>query len=133
MFKFYSTNAPKSQLIEELLVTDNEAIAVGELLKISSGKLTKASGTDKPEFVSVGIREAGTNVVAPVVRLMENDIYQTELSAAPAENATLAVGDTVTISADGLKATATKTSGVFTITELEGTTVSSMVRGMFRR
>lgn len=133
MFKLYSTNAPKTEVLEHILVTDNEAVEVGELLKLTNGKLTKASGANKPEFVSVGKRLAGVGVIAPVVRLMESDVYETVLSEAVGSEATLSIGEAVTISTDGKKATATKTNGVFTLTYIEGTTAGSKVRGMFRR
>lgn len=130
MYKLYSTNAPKTQVIEQLLVKDNEAVSVGELFKLSAGRLTKASGTDKPEFVSVGVREAGVNVFVPVVRIMETDIYETELNA---DGTALNIGDAVTVGEDGLTATATTEQGVFTLTDIIGTEVGSKVRGMFRR
>ncbi len=131
MFKLHSTNAPKTPVIEYLLATDNEKIVVGELLKVVSGKLTKASGTDTPEFVSVGQIEAGENITIPVVRIMESDVYETIIDA---DGTSLNVGDKVTVSEDGLCVTATTTSGVFTITEkLDDGKINTKIRGMFRR
>lgn len=131
MFKLHSTNAPKSQVIEYVLVTDNEEVVVGELLKLVSGKLTKASGTDTPEFVSVGKIEAGENIIAPVVRLMESDVYETVINV---DGTSLNAGDKVTVAEDGLCVTATTEGGVFTITEkLENGAANTKVRGMFRR
>ena len=43
MYKLYSTNAPKTQVIEQLLVKDNEAVSVGELFKLSAGRLTPST------------------------------------------------------------------------------------------
>lgn len=130
MFKLHKTNAPKTECLEYILVTNSEAISVGELLKLSSGKLTKASGTDTAEFVSVGQCTAGTGNIVPVARIYETDVYETVLSAA---GTSLNIGDKVTIDTTGTKATATTESGVFSLTEILGTAVGDKVRGMFRR
>ena len=43
------------------------------------------------------------------------------------------IGDKVTLDATGTKVTATTVSGVFEITQIDGTEVGNTVLGMFRR
>ena len=107
--------------------TASEAIVLGEALVLSSGKLTKCGATATPEFIAMG---AGTGVKIPVVRVMETDEYEAPLQAA---GTSLNVGDKVTLHTDGLQVTATTTSGVFEITQINGTAVGDTVLGMFRR
>ena len=125
MFKLQRKSTAATEAIEYIIGTDGEAVVVGELLKLAAGKLTKASGTDVPEFVALG---AGTGTVIPVKRIYEDEVYQTVLAV---DGASLKVGDRVTT--DGLKATATTASGVFMITEILGTEAGAKVNGMFRR
>lgn len=127
MFKLQRKGSAATEAVEYIIGTTSEAITVGELLKLSSGKLTKASGTDVPEFVSLG---SGNGTIIPVKRIYEDEVYQAPLSAA---GTSLNVGDKVTIGSDGLTATATTTSGVFMITEMLGTASGDKINGMFRR
>jgi len=127
MFKLQRKGSAATEAVEYIIGTDAEAISIGELLKLSSGALTKASGTDVPEFVALG---SGTGVIIPVKRIYEDEVYQTTLSAS---GTSLNVGDKVTIASDGSRATATTSSGVFMITEFLGTGSGDKVNGMFRR
>ena len=127
MFKLQRKGSAATEAIEYIMGTAAEAITVGELLKLSSGKLTKASGTDVPEFVAEG---SGTGVIIPVKRIYEDEVYQTTLSAS---GSSLNIGDKVTISSAGTQATATTTSGVFAITEILDSSSGGKVNGMFRR
>lgn len=127
MFKIQRKGSAATEAVEYIMGTAAEAITHGELLKLSSGKLTKASGTDAAEFVSLG---AGTGKIIPVKRLYEDEVYQTTLSAA---GTSLNIGDSVAIASDGLRATATTTGGVFTITEILDSAQGGKINGMFRR
>ena len=127
MFKLQRKGSAATEAIEYIIGTASEAITVGELLKLSSGKLTKASGTDVPEFVAEG---SGTGVIIPVKRIYEDEVYQAPLSAA---GTSLNIGDKVTVGSDGLTLTATTTSGVALITEILGTASGDKVNVMFRR
>ena len=127
MFKLHVVASPKTEVLEKFPVTASEDIVIGELLKLSAGKLTKASGTDVPEYIA----ESGViDGFATVKRIYEDEIYETKLSAAGTE---LNIGDKVTINGDGLQVTATKTGGVFEIIEILDTAVGGAVRGLFRR
>ena len=127
MFKIQRKGSAATEAIEYIIGTSDEAISRGETLKLSSGKLTKASSTDVPEFVALG---AGTGSIIPVKRIYEDEVYQTTLSAS---GSSLNVGDKVTISSDGLQATATTSSGVFMLTEIIDSASGGKVNGMFRR
>ena len=126
MFKLQRKGSAATEAVEYIEGTASEAIVVGELLKLANGKLTVAGATDVPEFVSLG---SGTGTIIPVKRIYEDEVYQTVLSTA---GTSLKVGDKVT-TANGLKATATTTSGVFTITEILDSAQGGKINGMFRR
>ena len=126
MFKLQRKGSAATEAVEYIEGTASEAIVVGELLKLANGKLTVAGATDVPEFVSFG---SGTGTIIPVKRIYEDEVYQTVLSTS---GTSLKVGDKVT-TANGLKATATTTSGVFTITEILDSAQGGKINGMFRR
>ena len=126
MFKLQRKGSAATEAVEYIEGTASEAIVVGELLKLANGKLTVAGATDVPEFVSLG---SGTGTIIPVKWIYEDEVYQTVLSTS---GTSLKVGDKVT-TANGLKATATTTSGVFTITEILDSAQGGKINGMFRR
>ena len=126
MFKLQRKGSAATEAVEYIEGTASEAIVVGELLKLANGKLTVAGATDVPEFVSLG---SGTGTIIPVKRIYEDEVYQTVLSTS---GTSLKVGDKVT-TANGLKATATTASGVFTITEILDSAQGGKINGMFRR
>lgn len=105
-----------------LEVTANEAVVKGELLVLSSGKLTKCSGTTKPAYVACGAKAAGdADRVLMVNPITHADIFETTFAATPTS---LVVGSKVTIHTDGAQVTATTTSGVATIVNMLGATAS---------
>ena len=57
--------------------------------------------------------------------------FETTLGVAPADSATVGVGDKVTLHTDGMQVTATKTGGVAEITGIDGQTVGSRVTVKF--
>ena len=126
MFKLQRKGSAATEAVEYIEGTASEAIVVGELLNLANGKLTVAGATDVPEFVSLG---SGTGTIIPVKRIYEDEVYQTVLSTS---GTSLKVGDKVT-TVNGLKATATTASGVFTITEILDSAVGGKINGMFRR
>ena len=126
MFKLQRKGSAATEAVEYIEGTASEAIVVGELLKLANGKLTVAGATDVPEFVSLG---SGTGTIIPVKRIYEDEVYQTVLSTS---GASLKVSDKVT-TVNGLKATATTASGVFTITEILDSAAGGKINGMFRR
>lgn len=119
----------KERPTERYITRDNEVIALGEALILSSGALTKCAATTVPEFIAM--EPAADEAIINVVRITEDMVFETTFAAdASAEE----VGELVTIHSDGLQVTATNTNGVFTITKKLGTgAAGTKVLGMFRR
>lgn len=124
MFKLHRKGSAATEAIEYIVA--GASITPGIVLKFNSGKLVVASGTDKPEYVSLG--SAKTDEILPVKRIYEDEVYETVLQAA---GTALKLGNTVNIHTDGAQATAT-TGGSFEILEMDGTEVGSKVRGVFK-
>ena len=125
MFKLHVVANDKTEVLERFPAT--EEIVLGELLKLSAGKLVKSGATEMPQYVAESGNRDG---FVTVKRIYEDEIYETVLAA---DGASLKIGDKVTIHTDGLKATATTTSGVFEIVEIVDPAVGGAVRGLFRR
>lgn len=109
--------------------TDGETYQVGEALKLASGKVTLCSGAVAPSHVCVG--PIDDNGVVPCVEVQKYMEFETTLGVAPADSATIGVGDKVTLHTDGMQVTATKTSGVAEVTGIDGQTVGSRVTVKF--
>lgn len=109
--------------------TDDEIYQVGEALKLASGKVTLCSGAVAPSHVCVG--PIDDNGVVPCVEVQKYMEFETTLGVAPADSATVGVGDKVTLHTDGMQVTATKTSGVAEVTGIDGQTVGSRVTVKF--
>lgn len=115
---------------EYYLVTDSEAITLGEALVQTSGRLTKCAATAVPEFVAEKTVAAGINNRIPVTRVREEDEF---ITTSIATVASTLVGAKVTLHTDGLQVTGTTVSGVFLVSYTDGVTTTSTVRGYFRR
>jgi hypothetical protein len=112
-------------------MTDGEASALGEALVLTSGKLTKCGATATPQFIAMKTVAAATpGAVIPVIRTDELTEFTTQSMATVASTL---IGNKVTLHTDGLLVTATTTSGVFEISETDGATTTSNLRGRFRR
>lgn len=134
MFEFHSTLDGRNAPQEYYLGTAAEAYAYGELLVLTTGGLTKCAATAVPEFVCMGTQAAENPVVTPipVMRIMESDVFKTVFSA---DGSSIVVGDLLTIDSDGLRVTATTSSGVFKVKSFPKATKTAgkPVVGMFRR
>ncbi len=108
---------------------DGETYQVGEALKLASGKVTLCSGAVAPSHVCVG--PVDDNGVVPCVEVQKYMEFETTLGVAPADSATVGVGDKVTLHTDGMQVTATKTGGVAEVTGIDGQTVGSRVTVKF--
>ena len=115
-FEFLRAENNAAPIEKEFLATKNEAYAHGEAVKFSSGKLTKASGTDSPEFIYVGkdIASAISTQIINVVPVLPEYEWETTFSA---DASALKAGAKVTIATDGARVTATTTSGKFQLLE----------------
>jgi len=112
-------NVPEPEFLE---VTASEAVAMGEALVLSSGKLTKCGATTKPTYIAMAaLTAAASNRVIPVCRVESNQLYEVAVNATPTS---LNVGDKVTLHTDGLVVTATTTSGVAEIADKNGAAAS---------
>jgi hypothetical protein len=102
----------------------------GMAMTMTGGKLAIASGTTKPSYICVAERDAAVTAgeIIPVIRVDDQIIFETQLSAA---GTALNIGDKVTIAADGLRVTATKTDGVAEIVAIEDTAVGGNVHVRF--
>ena len=116
-----STNVGNAPEIIQVPATAAEAFVVGEALTLSSGKATKASGTTKPEYICAEKKTAVTGDTVSCYLVEGNQEYETVTSA----DGALTVGTKYTIASDGLRVTATSTSGVAEVVAVEGTTSGS--------
>ena len=112
-------NVPEPEYLD---VTAAEAVSEGEALVLTSGKLTKCGATTAPQFIAMASLSAdATKRTIAVCRVEKNQVYEVPVTAAPTS---LNVGDKVTLNTDGLQVTATTTSGVVTIVDLNGATAA---------
>lgn len=98
-------------------------------MQLTAGKLTLAAGSVKPQYISVleGDKSHGSyeDELIPVIRI-NSDLTFT--APAAASMAAILPGDKVTLSADGLSLTATKTGGIAEIVGYDGTDAGSQIR-----
>lgn len=120
--KINKRNITSSEPLKMLPVTDSEALVIGEALKLATGKLTKAGGTDTPEFIAMSSVSAGTGNEAQVIQIEKDMEFLTTLYSATTAAGTIVIGDKVTLHTDGIQATFTTASGVAEIVAFpEGT------------
>jgi hypothetical protein len=131
-FKVVKRLTADTEPFEYYLGTDAEAYTLGEALVQTSGRLTKCGATAAPEFICMKTQaaEATAATPIPVIRVRETTEFATTSTATVADTV---VGSKVTLHTDGLTVTATTNSGVFEISQTDGATTNSAVRGYFRR
>lgn len=102
---------------------------VGQLLTVSGGKLAAISEATKttPPYLCMGSVTVAAGENLPVVRVTNDEIYETQLSAAAAS---ATIGTKLEVSAGGLKADAAAV-GTFEVVYIEDTAADSVVRGRF--
>lgn len=102
---------------------------VGQLLTVSGGKLAAISAATKttPPYLCMGSVTVADGENLPVVRVTNDEIYETQLSAAAAS---ATIGTKLEVSAGGLKADATA-AGTFEVVYIEDTAADGVVRGRF--
>lgn len=126
-FFLQSMDVGQTPPIEYRQATAEEDVVLGEaLVTASTGLLTKCGATARPEYIAAGPQDE--NDMVPVIRVQDYQVWRTQLSAA---GTSLKPGNKVTLEADGLRVTATTTSGVAAIVDLEGTGVGDSVRVRF--
>ena len=110
----------------EYLPADAITPKVGMALTQSSGLLTAATGTTKPKYICMCEKSSAVTSgdLLPVIRVTADITFRTTCSAAFSDRKP---GDRVTIASNALQVTATTTSGVATVAEIEGTASGSGV------
>jgi len=101
-------------IVEKKPTTASETYTTGEALVLSSGALTKCGATTKPTYIAARsyVAPASGNEDLEVNPILPEYIYQSTFSADPDS---INIGDKVTIASDGLRVTATTSSGVATV------------------
>ena len=110
----------------EYLPADAITPKVGLALTQTGGLLTVASGTTKPKYICMCEKDSAVTSgdLLPVIRVTADIAFRTTCSAAFTDRK---LGDKVTLASGGLQVTATTTSGVATVTGIEGTASGSGV------
>ena len=110
MFRIHHRLIGSVEPFEYLEKTAGETVQAGEALSVANGKLTKCAATAKPEYIAMG--GENRSGLVPVIRVLATTIFEVP---AQADQSALGAGSKVTLHTDGLKVTATTTSGVFTL------------------
>ncbi len=100
------------------------ACKVGMALTLTDGKLAKATATVRPSYISMFEGTVASGDRIPVVRVLPDTRFKTQLSAA---GTALKVGDKVTIDTTAMLATNTTASGVLELVEILGTAIGDSV------
>lgn len=129
MFLIHSTDdgrIPPFEYLPAAAITPKVGLALYE----NEGKLAVASGTTKPGCICMTQRGAAVSAgeIIPVIRVQPDIVFETEFSAAATS---VKLGDKVTLASDGLRVTATTTSGVAEIVYMDGTASGDMCRVRF--
>lgn len=102
-------------------VTASESYKMGEALVIENGAATKCDATVKPTHMCGQDLSAGAADHVLVYPITGTMCFETSVNADPAD---LAAGSKVTLDADATGVTATTTSGVCEVVNLNGATKS---------
>jgi hypothetical protein len=113
MFALESTYDGAGTVVEVLLMKDNEAAANGETFKFDTGRLSKASGSDKPVYIGIQEVATGTSKPVEVIAVRPDQVwladYVTASTNAPA------VGATHCIDSNGLNVDADATADISSV------------------
>jgi hypothetical protein len=127
VFRFYKGFDINSQPIQMMIGTNSEAFVVGEILKLSSGVLTKADvDTDgTQQYICLAAVTGATGVAnVPVIQLRKS--MQLEASSS-GQIAASAIGSAYTLSTAATGVTTTTTKGCFVVDKTDGATTSTVV------
>lgn len=125
----YSYDKAKPDHFEYKPITGSLSIKVGTALAFSGGKLAIATGTTKPEYISMTeIASTTDGEDIAVIRVSDDTVYETELAVA---SSAIALGAKYTLDTNGEKITATTTNGVAEVVAFEGKAAGDKVRVRF--
>lgn len=115
-FKVYTIDGSDKSQSYKYLPASAITPKAGMLLYFSSGKLALCSGTTKPQYVCQTERDAALTAgdLIPVLPITPDLVFETVFSA---DGSAVGPGSSVTIASDGLRVTATTSSGVAFIEE----------------
>jgi hypothetical protein len=110
MFVLESTYDGAGTVVEVLFMKNNEAAAVGETFKFDTGRLSKASTSDKPVYIGIQNVTAGTSKPVEAVAVRPDQVwladYVTATTNAPAVGATHCIdANGLNVDADAVKDT----------------------------
>ena len=111
---------------EPMLASEGMALEVGKLMKLESGKLAVATGTDKPEYICMEHQKEQTvdGQMVHVIAVSCETIYETTLSE---QSSSISVGSTYNIDSTGMMMTATG-GGSIRVESYEGKETGDKVR-----
>jgi len=126
-FKMIKCGGESVPLIHDYLAADNEAIALGEGLALTNGRLTKVGATAVPEYISEAAVAASA---APTVKIPVHKVRPEYIYEVACTGQITSAGAKHTIHSDGASVTTTTNDGVFEVTYTDGA-ATSKVRGHF--
>ena len=100
----------------ELIPNAASEFEIGQALKLANGAAAAVRRDRQAGIPLHGKERGGRSERLPVVRVNPQMELRRKLAAA---GTALKIGDAVTLAADGIRVTATTTSGVFTVTGFE--------------
>ena len=85
MFRKVGTLDGAGEIVRnDLYLTDSEALVEGAMYVVTTGRLTLAAGTVKPQYIGRTAIVSGTDVLAEVAYVREDDIFEADYeSTAP--------------------------------------------------
>lgn len=92
-FKLVNDLGGNTPVIRKFLVTNSEAITIGQALKLASGRLTKAGATDTIAAIAMHNVTAGTNKEAEVMVVTGSQIFEVEYTGTPAGSFVVGAND----------------------------------------
>jgi hypothetical protein len=127
---YVGDNIANTQPFQHLIGTSAAVFVVGEVLKLTSGKLIIADFTSAGEQLYIcqeAITGDGVNANIAVLAIRKDSIFEAKSTG---QLVAAKVGTLVTLHTDGVQVTIVATAGVFRILETDGATLST-VRGQF--
>lgn len=111
MFVLESTYDGAGTVVEVLPLTNDEAAAVGEAFKFTSGKATKASTTTKPAYIGIQKVAAGTNKTVEAIAVRSDQVWIADYTSTASPVVPPAKGSKYALDANGLNINAASTDG----------------------
>lgn len=112
MFILESSQTGAGTIItDQILVTDAEAVSVGEALVATSGRLTKCGATGIPQFIAAQSTVAGTDKRIDYIVVRKDQTYLADITGTVSLVAAAVGTKTACLDATGLKVDAAALTG----------------------